>query len=163
MDTQNLFVIGVNKERFEEIKNNPKYVDFIEYINDNYGKNSQNYKKYCECYNGEFVRENYGILTLLNAKCLPKEFDVLKDAASITKEQILNVGNIKSLNFYRRESCEIRKFASQAKEWLIENYPMLNFVNLSGSQYHWKNYRENELRFINEYIETVNPKNQKGE
>jgi len=164
MDQEKYFVIGVNKERFEEIKDNPKYVDFIEYMNKEFGVNSQNYKNAQVRFECKTILENIGILSFLNFKNFPEEFKDLQKLAKTSYDQLPKIENIDNLfRFYYMTDGEIIGRVKQITSWLQENYPMLTFAGLRNDKRWWQKYAKTEIRFIEEYIELVDSKNQKGE
>ena len=164
MDQEKYFVIGVNKERFEEIKDNPKYVDFIEYMNKEFGVNSQNYKNAQVRFECKTILENIGILSFLNFKNFPEEFEDLQKLSKTPYDQLPKIENIDNLfRFYYMTDGEIIGRVKQITSWLRENYPMLTFAGLHNDKRWWQKYAKTEIRFIEEYIELVDSKNQKGE
>jgi hypothetical protein len=164
MDQEKYFVIGVNKERFEEIKGNPKYVDFIEYMNKEFGVNSKNYKNAQVCFECKTILENIGILSFLNFKNFPEEFKDLQKLSKTPYDQLPKIENINNLfRFYYMTDGEIIGRVKQITSWLQENYPMLAFAGLHKDKRWWQNYAKTEIHFIEEYIELVDSKNQKGE
>ena len=164
MDHEKYFVIGVNKERFEEIKDNSKYVDFIEYMNNEFGVNSQNYKNAQVRFECKTILENIGILSFLNFKNFPEEFEDLQKLAKTPYDQLPKIENINNLfRFYYMTDGEIIGRVKQITSWLRENYPMLTFAGLHNDKRWWQKYAKTEIRFIEEYIELVDSKNQKGE
>ena len=133
-------------------------------MNKEFGVNSKNYKNARVCFECKTILENIGILSFLNFKNFPEEFEDLQKLAKTPYDQLPKIENINNLfRFYYMTDGEIIGRVKQITSWLQENYPMLTFAGLHNDKRWWQKYAKTEIRFIEEYIELVDSKNQKGE
>lgn len=154
-------VIGVNEDRYKLIKDDPKFVNLIDYINGRFDVNAPEYLKIKDYNLTNKVKNNCDLLfhIKLERKFIDPKFHCILDIAEQFEKEGKELKKSEEELLYA--SCldltrddEGESLIEQFKKHVQGLYPMMDWVHWGYNGY-W-NYSKKEVAKVQDYINIVN-------